>query len=109
MTDMEAGRELDALVAEKVMGWPIKHGNWSGPIHAEYAWRIPEYSTDIAAAHCVIEKIMKTHFMYSLNASHESGHWCVFYPSEGAPVEGEYANTAALAICRAALATVRAA
>ncbi len=72
---MEAGRELDALVAEKVMGWskrvsadhsnsPIKQLRAFGII---YAWKdsngndkgldVPRYSTDIAAAWQVVERL----------------------------------------------------
>ncbi len=56
---MEAGRELDALIAEKVMGW---ENNKDGPTYYghrhEQIWAMnevpvydcPAYSTDIAAA-----------------------------------------------------------
>jgi hypothetical protein len=113
-TTMAAGRDLDALVAEKVMGHEVHRDvRWREPAILGPGQRIantpmPRYSTDIAAAWAVIQKLMETHFMYSLNASHESGHWCVFYPASGSPVEGEYADTAPLAICRAALAAVEA-
>jgi Phage ABA sandwich domain len=86
---LAAGRELDALVAEKVMGlawekvthtmgWavtvdgsrePITRDEWelrrngqpiivSGPLmHGLYACPVPGYSTDIAAAWEVVEKL----------------------------------------------------
>ena len=45
--EMKAGRELDALVAEKVMGFP--------------KWRHPmRFSTDIAAAWLVVEWMMES-------------------------------------------------
>lgn len=75
--EMEAGRELDALVAERVMGlgkpefrvWGIdSFRDWRTPVDrpearssigviaAHTAWlRVPEYSTDIRAAWKVIE------------------------------------------------------
>lgn len=61
---MEAGREMDALVAEKVMGWEKVHNNpvvwgdsWYG-IDGDALMRLPHYSTDIAAAWQVVEKVI---------------------------------------------------
>lgn len=62
---MEAGRELDALVAEKVMGltvWRDTHGDmlinlWSGPPGDLDAFVIPRYSTDMAFAWQVVEAL----------------------------------------------------
>jgi hypothetical protein len=62
---MKPGRELDALIAEKVMGWgPIeidRNGNPVG-INPDYPSKfkchiVPNYSTDIAAAWTVVEKL----------------------------------------------------
>lgn len=61
---MNAGRELDALIAEKVMGWTWNEFTaWSpsGSRNAiqfknDLSW-LPYYSTDIAAAWEVVEKI----------------------------------------------------
>ena len=62
---MKAGRELDALVAEKVMGW-----TWDGKtawsptgsrlwmVRKDPYWWLPYYSTDIAAAWEVVEKLV---------------------------------------------------
>lgn len=65
---MKPGRELDALVAEKVMGWaPNYPGGWPHPpkdepnrkrhMAADGTTVIPAYSTDIAAAWEVVEKV----------------------------------------------------
>lgn len=83
---MKPGRELDALVAEKVMGWvkleahpaphTLFHPNFGKPGNPNYAgpwfyhpdWTpekgghpngqvIPAYSTDIAAAWLVVERL----------------------------------------------------
>jgi hypothetical protein len=129
---VKAGRELDALVAEKVMGWePVNDpdtGLW---------WRVPKggynpsgfqsedappaYSTDIAAAWQVVEKITRP------LANIRNGEWCLDrlgyrcceHDEDG--VHGEWrcsfraykgeddewvhvtASTAPLAICLAAL------
>ena len=125
MTDIEklSDRELDALVAEKVMGWKMYKGAWfpegfdfevekhkynadwlSNGIH------IPHYSADIAAAWQVVEK-MKADFSdgsvegFSLWFSSnpvQMPHWkCMFENSED-HVKAE-APTAPRAICLAAL------
>ena len=65
---MQAGRELDALVAEKVMGWGgVREGYSEGsaelrfigkpPNGMDSKYPVPMYSTDIAAAWEVLEKI----------------------------------------------------
>jgi hypothetical protein len=58
---MKPGRELDALVAEKVMGWMRQHDIWYGPKlkMAQAFDRPPNYSTDIAAAWEIVEKFSK--------------------------------------------------
>jgi hypothetical protein len=62
MDGMKAGPELDALVAERVMGWTIYSNDrkyqqgWSE--HSEGTpMDIPSYSTDIAAAWEVVERV----------------------------------------------------
>lgn len=47
---MQAGRELDALVAEKVFGEPLHYYGYDG---------LPRYSADIAAAWFVVEKFRR--------------------------------------------------
>lgn len=71
---MEAGRELDALVAEKVMGYEVFRSDhaeyvqgrdWADPGEPLYypdgierqAATVPEYSTDIAAAWPIAQKL----------------------------------------------------
>lgn len=62
--ELSAGRELDALVAEKVMGWipstsPRAERPWqmapsgSGPGSMSH---VPHYSTDIADAWLIVER-----------------------------------------------------
>jgi hypothetical protein len=48
VTDLPAGRDLDAEVAEKVMTHP--HSQWRDPV--------PAYSTDIAAAWTVLDAMV---------------------------------------------------
>ena len=125
MSELPAGRELDALVAEKVMGWDITNPSiwWgnrevSGPFpdcdctsHRE-ATTIPEFSTGIAAAWEVVEKLKG---QLTLQGPHSVGfnegesypnHWTAGFTDKAwDDIRGE-ANTAPLAICRAALKAV---
>jgi hypothetical protein len=54
MTDLQPGRELDALVAEKVMGIPTE---WLGTYVGDEEIPLPAYSTDWRAAGLVLEKL----------------------------------------------------
>lgn len=58
---MPAGRELDALVAERVMGWKLfaSEPGYGRPPHqiTLVLTPIPHYSTDIAAAWIIVEKL----------------------------------------------------
>lgn len=104
---MKAGRELDALTAEKVMGLRVvrcpDHGDciyWHayGPDRPD--GQLPEYSTDIAEAWQVVEKLrdLDPEIWWDV-------HWeCVFNTNDSR-VWGT-ADTAPEAICRAALAAV---
>lgn len=118
---MEPGRDLDALIAEKVMGYSVfknHKGGWSlGPadyydVHGslELFNPLPSYSGDIAAAWEVIEKVQASTeaSSFSLRQDHEGLWRCDFMGSGKKPF---YAialnqNTATLAICIAALNTV---
>jgi len=116
--DMKAGRELDALVAEKVMGW--KKVKWLG----DYDWRDKDGeqpytvrawnpSTDIAAAWQVVEKIQerqgRDRFIIYLSSYWGTNSWvykCEFImETVNKSVDG-FADTAPLAICLAALRAV---
>lgn len=107
---LEAGRETDALVAERVFGkpWPsvsvarwwTEDGRYCGP-GGEWSERIndrlPAYSTDIAAAFEVVEKIRETCCDFTLERA--GAAWYADFRMGVAS-----ADTAPLAICRAALA-----
>jgi hypothetical protein len=113
MTD----RELDCCVAAEVMDWRnlslayVTIKGWGGhdPARSSRGVQpVPAYSSDIAAAFTIVDKLMESNFMVSVNASHESGCWCVVYPPSGSPIDSAYADTPAKAICLASLAAVRA-
>jgi hypothetical protein len=126
MSELTAGRELDVLIAEKVMGLvPCKaechtreRSPLPGPCHAQpdspdQGGETKEYSTDIAAAWTVVEKLREGKYEFTLfNDSDKTGEiWRVYFgPTdsllEDALLPAVDADTAPLAICRAALCAV---
>ncbi len=129
---MKPGREMDALVAEKVMGWkfgkdPVGLSCWVVSIDrtVDRCW---SPSTDIAAAWEVVEKInqlpswpeydykgkierhrergaFRVESTYSLN---RQGKWCAYGTDRDQeyPLFEAYAEIAPHAICVAALKAV---
>jgi hypothetical protein len=107
--DLAAGRELDAEVATHVFGW--RDCEWDGwswlgtlPDGTE-RWPIPAYSTEISAAWQVLAG-------WSVTLAHAEGlRWhcrLMRCTREGEWQNGEgHADTAPMAICKAALAAVR--
>ena len=127
--EMEAGRELDALVAEKVMGWTMgdyepglyyttRPGGPVAVISPTWTPRMPFHrflpSTDIAAAWEVVERLYDLRWIIGLGslAQNPRGWRCELCNMweddfERAPSDIEAnADTAPLAICRAALLAV---
>ncbi len=117
---MKAGRELDALVAEKVMGWKVlSHWDADGGIkhlvdHNQCEVRPAEfkpYSTDISAAWEVVEKLQSEGFHACVHRYvQKNPHWGAQFDKEDldvicGPTQGA-APTAPHAICLAALKTV---
>lgn len=120
---MNAGRELDALIAEKVTGWPYSlcrfHGtgmseNRRGtisefcikcgdPYGYHHAW--PAYSTSIAAAWQVMEKLFSNGLVVIVSGKSGRPYECQIDTQQ--KILKEYADTAPLAICLASLAVVR--
>jgi hypothetical protein len=111
--ELAAGRELDALVAEKVMGWTsVRTGKkydasdfddlyGQPPGGADWRYPVPRYSEDIAAAWGVVQKIglfvgpfVAGEWWASLSIDDYLNSRC----SKGA--------TGPLAICRAALSAM---
>jgi len=93
---MPAGPEMDALVAEKVMGY------------TSCAFGVPRYSESLEAAWEVVEKMKPVWREFRLSfgpylAGKEGlkDGW-ELEPALGSPVYG-YGETAPLAICRAAI------
>lgn len=110
---MKAGRELDALVAEKVMGWTyrtfpdgacplVKH--W---YCGEQYMLMKSFSTSITDAWQVVEKLNNL-WQGHWSLVRVDGEWAIYenpYDIEGYPPTAQ-AMTAPLAICLAALKAV---
>jgi hypothetical protein len=120
---MEAGRELDTIVAERVMGWincgqlgNEWGGQWGGcpPYWSQYGDRcllIPSYSTDIAAAWLVVEKLRTEGLHLQMNDTLSAYRARFFTVASTVKWDQEsadgayyqFASTPAHAICLAAL------
>lgn len=104
---MPAGREMDCLVAEKVMGWQrapeYQFPNWLRPDGC-WVWSsaIMPYSTNIAHAWDVVERI--TRVPQSLEELRRAANTKFYYWWEAnSDLCCHSAPEAALLICRAAL------
>jgi len=98
--NMPAGREMDALIAKEVFGLDVKHDwHWQHTTQA--------YTTEIGAAWKVVDKLVR--FSITIE-SFPKGVLCRFFGA-GQTTAGDavgWADTAPLAICRAALLAVEA-
>lgn len=115
--EMEAGPEMDALIAERVMEWTLVENQgaaggrfWQGGDVAfgdMSEFYPPRFSTDIVAAWEVVEKLAGDEFgRVELTWDMREGGWvCSWGIRFGARA---VALTAPLAICRAALAATEA-
>lgn len=112
--ELPAGRELDALVAEKVMGWRLREnmgaaggrcwatgrtdgGSYGSGVYPEF--ELPEFSMDMNAAWKVVTA---SNTRLDLFGPAWRGLWTASF-SPHPTAQGE---TAPLAICRAALKAV---
>jgi hypothetical protein len=111
---MNAGRELDALVAEKVMGWTIVTESdfglcWKIPLAGGgFEFRsdesTPYYSTDMVAAFQLVERLAETQgFFLGKHGTPGRPPWCCRFGVAPSLTEGE---TAPFVICVAALKAV---
>lgn len=140
-TTLDACRELDTLIAERVFGEVAAHApcgdglsrtsTYEAPTLAEANAKIetayagarermgmklwpaqycgPAYSTDLAAAWDVVERLMETAFDVHLSVTHENRYSCIV--RMGLTDSQEFAamgcESPALAICLAALQAVQ--
>lgn len=111
------GRELDATVAVKVLGWKLngpwgRRCEWVGVSPDGTRAGVPYYSDNIAAAWEVVEKFEALEYgKVRLAGSHYHGWYCSICWGPGRDGEGEaysvFGATAPEAICRAAIAALR--
>lgn len=134
--NMPAGREMDVLIAEKVMQLDHYEHRWeadgecekckcvtdfhSGRIYLNYkkidyrdCTNPDPYSTDISAAWEVVDEIKDKWGMVNLEYSHDkeldppdADKWSVYFDIDFDDSFMAFADTAPLAICRAALLAV---
>lgn len=120
MEELKPGRELDALIAEKVMGLEVlsnkdcyisgERKDMSGEI-TRIASVIPGYSTEIKAAWEVVEKIgSNEQWQINIEYRQDEGYWVFIKEriSSGAGTFVADSITAPHAICLAALKAVKA-
>ena len=111
---MKAGRQLDPLTAEKVMGWAMVTESefglcWKVPLPAGgFEFRSDEsashYSTDMVAAMQLVERLADTHgFFLGKHGTPGRPPWCCRFGVEPGITEGD---TAPFVICIAALRAV---
>lgn len=87
---MQPGRELDALVAEKVMGLAITT-TWKGKLATESEWKEIEtvpgpykhYSIDISAAWEVVEKMEKEGFDFCIHKYNGNSYYKAQFDKNG--------------------------
>lgn len=119
-------REIDALVAKHVMGWPPAscHAywhdpdasltgepkgrtlSWSEPTASGQELELPHYSTDISAAWEVVEWLRARDFIFEVSFRTSSDVWEVQIWEQDGDIEVTRVDTAPIAICLAALKTV---
>lgn len=106
--NMPAGREMDALIFEKIFGFEKGTFPVYEPMKSnvgDYMVRpIQEYSTDISAAWEVVEKLTDGIFLNDFSLWTTMRCWKADFTE--LRVADSNAETAALAICRAALLAV---
>jgi hypothetical protein len=106
---LQPGRELDALVAERVMGYPGDGNVWH--VTGDYARAddIPHYSTDIAAAWEAAETLLESHELEMAKLT-DGRYFAQFIggpaPDGFHPMHKAIGDSAAHAICLAALKAV---
>lgn len=102
LLSLPAGRELDYKVVKHVFGWPLKQNDRMTLDHASKP--VPHFSTDIAAAWQVVEKLNCLQFLLSRENCAGVRFDASFYNQlDTGDIVTETADTLPLAICRAAL------
>lgn len=110
---LQAGRELDALIAEKVMHWTLKgaHPIFGSPVYAtgKTDTLVPFFSADIGAAWDLKDFLLRNHrcSYFEIRTAGGSYYTAQFSATDLEERISEDGDTAPLAICRMALKTVK--
>jgi hypothetical protein len=111
MSDLPTGLALREAVATEVMGLPSRQATDGGDCWRDvpyYETEVPYYETDIAAAWQVVERMRGKGFWLHLHHAKAKLGFIAFFLPEGGSSRTHHGDSAAVAICRAALAAVRA-
>ena len=97
---MKAGRKLDALIAEKVMGFSSHYSNWKGKYVVD--GKVPHYSTQIADAKQVLDKMIGNG--YAVEIMHDCVAWnvCFVHLDTRTKYHADWKNSLETQICLAA-------
>ena len=101
---IEKDRDLDALISHKIIKCICRRKDGS-ILYDE----IPDYSTNIAHAWRVVEKMRSLGFHFCLHQYEGNNHWNAQFDKDDLDVVGSHGGqgeTPALAICLAALKTM---
>lgn len=120
--EMEAGPDLNALVAEKVLGLRVRKDEYFYQYYVgtittprqtlQEVWvDVPDYSFSIAAAFEVVEKLCAGELFFKMNYlfTEDAGCWAAFDTkgvADAHPLYRARADTIPHAICKAALKAV---
>jgi len=105
--ELEPGRELDALIAEHVLGFalPFK-GRGEFDTFDANGKPVLNYSTDIAAAWRALDRLRVIDFRH-VTLEMAGGCWrCILQPYNQNETFSSFGYSAPLAICRAALKAI---
>jgi hypothetical protein len=104
---MKAGKKLDEMVAEHVIGWSLREGQWYDPSGDTKKTLLP-FSTDVTTAWQVAERIFELERGFRLQLDGSKLWQARFYKSTAHTLETRAflvtGGTPAEAICLAALA-----
>lgn len=115
------GRDLDALVAETIMGWRhtphddwppmwriqdhVYRDEWVSPDGVSLGpWAVPAYSSDITAAWQVVQKFDSYHMRWNAYDKEHEAHLIHYHPEQSG--YGFDKESPMVAICLAALHAV---
>lgn len=107
--NMPAGREMDALIAERVMGRDVLLGSdWYFPSPYGFGGHksVPHYSTDIGNAWEVVDEMQAARNYWAYTGSLSSYCYAMFAGHQSQHEYRAEADKMPLAICRAALLAV---